>query len=69
MCGAYDAVPQAWLLGPIYFILLMFLLFVWLQKGDTLFHPILLQEVTVFEMMKIIAEIFEVPVQYILLLS
>ena len=47
----------------------MFLLFVWLQKGDTLFHPILLQEVTVFEMMKIIAEIFEVPVQYILLLS
>lgn len=31
------------------------------QKGDTVFHPILLQEVTVFEMMKIIAEIFEIP--------
>jgi hypothetical protein len=31
-----------------------------LQKGDSVFHPILLQEVTVFEMTKLIAEIFEV---------
>jgi hypothetical protein len=38
-----------------------------LQKGDNVFHPILLQEVTVFEMMKIIAETFEVGANYCVL--
>ncbi len=38
-----------------------------LQKGDNVFHPILLQEVTVFEMMKIIAETFEVGANHCVL--
>jgi hypothetical protein len=41
--------------------------FLLLQKGDNVFHPILLQEVTVFEMMKIIAETFEVGENYYML--